>query len=244
MNKEEEWMLKEKYNGEKTSGFFTDCERLAQGEPLAYVIGFAPFLNTKIWLDTKPLIPRPETEYWVGKAIETLPKYTPLKILDLCAGSGAIGVALAKALPLSHVDFIEIDMRHRSTIIRNICDNGIDYSSTRILGGNLFENSNETYDIILTNPPYIDPELNRTDPNVKLHEPHLALFGGNNGVEIIERILCDAPGFLIPKGTLWIEHEPEQVLRINELAETLAYSSCKNYPDQFGLQRFSVLTRE
>ena len=123
MDKETEWLLKEKHNGEKTSAFFDDCERLKSGEPLAYVIGFVHFLDTKIWLDAKPLIPRPETEYWVKKAIETVCAEELLTILDMCAGSGAIGVAVAKARSLARVDFVEINTSLHSNIIRNICDN-------------------------------------------------------------------------------------------------------------------------
>ena len=64
-SQEIKWLLKEKYNGEKSDAFFADCKRLALGEPLAYVIGFTAFLDCKIWLDSFPLIPRPETEYMI-----------------------------------------------------------------------------------------------------------------------------------------------------------------------------------
>ena len=104
MTQEQHWLLKEKYHGEKTDGFFADCKRLALGEPLAYLIGWTPFLNTKIWLDSHPLIPRPETEFWVERAITSMRENAqdtlgflaePAKVLDLCAGSGCIGVAMA-----------------------------------------------------------------------------------------------------------------------------------------------------
>jgi release factor glutamine methyltransferase len=104
-SQEIKWLLEEKYQGEKSEAFFSDCKRLALGEPLAYIIGYSPFMNCKIWLDNKPLIPRPETEYWVNEAIDTIKNNATLslgleitspKILDMCAGSGCIGVSLLK----------------------------------------------------------------------------------------------------------------------------------------------------
>ena len=102
MKKEITWLLKEKYNGIKDPSFYKDCQRLKDGEPLGYVIGQVPFLNTIIHLDSKPLIPRVETEYWVERAIEVIVKQAssvekPLRVLDLCAGSGCIGVAVSSS---------------------------------------------------------------------------------------------------------------------------------------------------
>jgi release factor glutamine methyltransferase len=94
-------LLQDKYNGIQTPEFETDVKRLESGEPLAYVIGWQPFCGTKIFLDSHPLIPRPETEYLVNKIITELSDKQNLKILDLCAGSGCIGVALLQALPCS-----------------------------------------------------------------------------------------------------------------------------------------------
>ena len=78
MHRDEEWLLNEKYQGERTDEFFADCERLKSGEPLAYIIGHVPFLDATIHLDSKPLIPRTETEYWVKAVIiDITSKSTP-----------------------------------------------------------------------------------------------------------------------------------------------------------------------
>lgn len=243
MTRDEEWLLREKYHGEQTEGFHADCGRLASGEPVAYVIGWQPFLDTKIDLDSKPLIPRPETEWWTKRAIERIRARHEPRILDLCAGSGAIGVAVLKAIPPVRVDFAEIEKSHHGTIIDNICDNDTDYTRTRVFGGDLFAEipNGTTYDFILTNPPYIDPELDRAERNVKEFEPHRALYGGAAGLEIIERIVRDAHKYLTPKGELWIEHEPEQSERIKSLARDLGYRTCETYQDQFGVLRLSIL---
>lgn len=238
MEKEIAWLLQDKYKGIKTPEFEKDIIELQKGVPLAYVIGWVPFLHTKIWLDSRPLIPRPETEYWIEKAILEIKNVTDPKVLDLCAGSGCIGVAILKNVPSAQVDFAEIDEAHHETIRKNILENGIDLSRTKILAGNLFENVTEKYDFILTNPPYIDPKLSeRIEDSVKTHEPNLALFGGTDGMEIIEKIILEAPKFLNPGGFLYIEHEPEQTEKIKLLALNIG-----TFGDQFGVERYSKIS--
>ncbi len=246
MNQEEQWLLKEKYNGEKSEGFFTDCERLAAGEPLGYVIGHVPFLDCTIHLDNHPLIPRPETEYWTEKAIDEIKKHAQvakqndIHILDLCAGSGAIGVAVAKAVPEARVDFAEIDSRLLPTVTKNLEVNNLPYINHKVFTSDLFENVNGKFAYILSNPPYIDPEIDRTEPSVKNHEPHQALYGGHLGLELIEKIITDAPQYLTQGGQLWIEHEPEQSEAIKELGEKNNFS-VTTHQDQYGVERYTIL---
>ncbi len=246
MDKELLWLLNDKYEGIETANFKEDAKRLAAGVPLAYLIGWIPFLNTKIWLDSKPLIPRPETEFWIDKAIseitelvEVRPRPAGIKVLDLCAGSGCVGVAIAKAIPGTEVHFAEIIDDHHQTIRKNIRENGIDVTRTKQIGGDLFEHVTEKYDFILTNPPYINPELShRVQTSVSLHEPHTALFGGQNGMEIIERIIREEPQYLNPGGVLYIEHEPEQAKAIQKLAP-----NAEIFEDQFGVKRFARIPK-
>ncbi len=289
LQREMQWLLEEKYLGEKSRAFFTDCERLEAGEPLAYVIGHVPFLGTKIFLDSHPLIPRTETEFWVEKVIgkicdqhinqregATFPQAPPtwflrslatiktemplwcdrkplrkgspsrfLRALDLCAGSGCIGVAVLKQVPGVRVDFAEIDSHHHATILKNIQENGIEEKRMRIFDGDLFENipPDTLYDYILTNPPYIDPTLaGRTAKDVKKYEPHLALCGGKDGMEYIEKIITEAPTFLAPDGILFIEHEPEQAHLLAQKATECGYVKIEHHVDQYGVTRTSSLT--
>jgi len=95
--KEQEWLLNEKYGGKKTPQYEADLDRLASGEPLAYVINNMPFLGCSIDLSSRPLIPRAETEFWVGEVVEKLKKESgPITCIDIFAGSGCIGVSLLK----------------------------------------------------------------------------------------------------------------------------------------------------
>jgi release factor glutamine methyltransferase len=236
MTQEILWLLNEKYNGIETSEFHADVKRLESGVPLAYLIGWQPFCGAKIFLDSHPLIPRPETEYWTMLAIDEIKKKHHPHVLDLCAGSGCVGIAVLKAIPDSTVDFIEIDEPHHATILKNVRENGIDENRVCILGGNLFENITDTYDAILTNPPYIDPNLSdRVQDSVITHEPEIALFGGNAGMELIRTILAQFRQFLKSGGVLYIEHEPEQADEIQRLLPGIVSEK-----DQFGVVRFSV----
>jgi len=266
MTRDENWLLKEKYRGVESVAFRADCERLTLGEPLGYVIGYIPFLNCQIWLDTKPLIPRAETEFWVEKALkeisvqqkfrDSIPKFdspilnnqnADLRVLDLCAGSGAIGVAVAKAVPEVFITFAEIDPVHLPTIEKNFLSNiainrDIREKRCEIVESDLFENITGQFDFILTNPPYIDVKAETVEKNVTTYEPHLALFGGEGGMEIIEQIVAGAGAKLRPHtGQLWIEHEPAQVTSLTSLAHQYNFQIV-NHPDQYGSPRFSVLT--
>lgn len=249
INQEIQWLLDEKFNGIKSDAFYADCKRLALGEPLAYLIGSIPFLHCTIFLDSHPLIPRAETEYWVEQAISTI-KHSktlslgfaeePLRILDLCAGSGCIGVAVAKAFPSAHVEFSEIDRNHLPTITKNLSENNIVEERYTLHHTSLFTTLVGQYDFILTNPPYINESLKRTDSEVIKHEPHVALFGGKDGMELIAEIIKTAPAHLKSGGQLWIEHEPEQSAAIIHLAAEHGFS-CTNHQDQYDVERFSIL---
>ncbi len=251
MSQDIEWLLKEKYDGEKSEAFFADCKRLALGEPLGYLIGHVPFLDTIVHLDSKPLIPRPETEFWTEKVIADIKTSFPsqsdhsdgvnrLRVLDLCAGSGCIGVAIARAIPDAIVDFAEIDERHLDTIKKNLVENAIDTSHTHIYHSNLFEAFSGTYQYIVSNPPYIDMDLQRTDENVLEYEPYIALSGGLAGLEVIQKIIEEAPKHLERHGQLWLEHEPEQSVAIRNLAREHRFVAT-THKDQYGVERYSLL---
>lgn len=239
---EEIWLLTEKFKGLESEAFQADVVLLQSGTPLAYLIGSIPFLDCAIYLDSHPLIPRTETEFWTEKAIAVVKNdETPnCTVLDLCAGSGAIGVAVAKAIPTAQVTFGEIDASHCVTIEKNLTANNIPDTQCSVFQSDLFENITTKYDYILTNPPYIDPVVDRAEPSVKLHEPALALYGGAEGMECIEKIITQASDYLAVSGQLWIEHEPEQSSLITHLAKNNSFT-CTTHKDQYQVERYSIL---
>jgi release factor glutamine methyltransferase len=238
--KEAQWLLKEKYAGVKTHGYEADLTLLHEGTPLAYLIGHVQFLDTTIYLHSRPLIPRVETEYWVETCMKKLKSEHGIRILDLCAGSGCIGIALLKALPDVRVDFAEIEIAHHVTIEKNIRENGIKEDRAHIYGGDLFEHATGLYHYIFSNPPYIDPLLShRMQPSVTAYEPERALLGGVEGIELITRILEESPDHLHRGGVLYLEHEPEQSELIRHIGQERGFKDIETHKDQYGMLRMT-----
>lgn len=244
--KEVEWLLKEKYHGVESPEFHTDVERLKSGEPLAYVIGWIDFLGCKIDVSLHPMIPRPETEYWLEGAIKTIKEKwgdQPISILDVFSGSGCIGVAAAKHLGNAHVDFSEYDPKLTEEIAINVRQNNIDESRIRIMSGDAFEKITNTYDVIFANPPYIPPNAREEmDFSVVGFEPHLAFFSDEAGLTHAHEIIDTGDKYLKPGGMYYIEHDADQLPAL----ETLIKKSpiLWNYEflhDQYGQIRFLVL---
>ena len=214
MNKDEQWLLEEKYGGKKTAEYEVDVERLASGEPPGYVIGWQPFLGLKIYLDSKPLIPRPETEWWAERLFLThVGRSTShMRFLDLCAGSGAIGCAALAKLPSAQVYFGEIDPAHEATIQKNIRENNLDESRAfvrigdlfSVVGGPAYGGEPVKFDIIAANPPYV-PAGRVLPTSVADYEPAQALYAGADGLDIIRRIAAELPQHLMEDGEAWIE---------------------------------------
>jgi len=242
VNKREQWLLQEKYAGLPSPQYEADLRRLDEGEPLAYVIGWVDFLGCTIDLSLKPLIPRPETEWWVEQVINEDKTSGPQKILDLFAGSGCIGIALLKHLPNTHVDFGEKDPTLITQIEKNILLNDIDPKRSRIIATDVFSNITDTYDIITANPPYIDPEAETVDRSVLDWEPHDALFAENRGLFFIEAFLHQAPKHLKTGGKVYVEFAKGQEKDIERLMEETDWQG-EIHSDQYGVPRWLSATK-
>lgn len=247
MTREEQWLLEEKYGGDaNTPGFEADKHRLVSGEPVAYIIGWQPFLGLRIYLDSRPLIPRPETEWWTQQLLTELrgqrfANINPLHVLDLCAGSGTIGCAVVANLPQAHVNFGEVDAAHKSTIEKNIILNGLDLSRVNIYIGDLFDPFGHLrFDVIVANPPYI-PVGRKLPASVTQYEPSEALYAGPDGLDTISRIITELPQRLTSNGMAWIEIDNSQVNSVKKLVDAVRLHSDIR-TDQYGRPRLVVVS--
>jgi len=233
---DELWLLSEKYHGTPTDTFEADRKRLREGEPLAYVIGSIPFLNASIALTSKPLIPRPETEWWVEHLINTRTR-PPERMLDLCAGSGAIGIALAQAFPTTALTSSDIIEAHIKTIKENYAHNDVQGIAIK---SNLFEKIAGTFDLVVTNPPYIsDERMEALPPSVSLFEPHEALSGGSDGLSLIRTIIKGLPRHLTENAEVWMEVDDQQGDAVTRLFEEAGFTT-HILLDQYELPRVAV----
>ncbi len=248
LEKEIQWLLRDKYHNKKSAGFLKDIERIKKGEPIDYIVGWKPFLNCKIDLRFRPLSPRLETEFWAEKAIKAIKpsfaKATEGKVLDLCAGSGCIGIAVLKNIGNTHIVFVEIDKNLIQQIRINLKLNKTSKDRYQIIQSNLFGKIKGKFDFILTNPPYIAlNRKNKVEKTVLKYEPYKALFAGGDGLSIIRKILKQAPKYLNENGQIWLEFDSFQKSAINKLLKQFKYKNWRFYKDQFGKWRRVVAQR-
>ncbi|MBC8468695.1 MAG: peptide chain release factor N(5)-glutamine methyltransferase [Planctomycetes bacterium] len=186
-------------------------KRGAEQEPVAYLVGRCEFYSMPLKITPDCLIPRPETEHLVERAVDFLRgRPSPQYVLDLCTGSGCIAAAIAKNVKDVQVVATDICDNALKVAAENIRRHKLD-NKVKLLCGDLFdaiiEGLDETrFDLIVTNPPYVsDLEYEKLDKNVKDYEPKLALYAGLEGLDTYERILEKVEDFLKPDGSLMME---------------------------------------
>ena len=183
--------------------------------PLAYVIGRAPFLDWDFEVSRDTLIPKVDTELFVGTVLDELlrrPLPPEAHVLELGTGSGCLAISLAKLLPGVRVVATDISPGALAVAGRNVAAHGVG-DSFRLGQGDLFEpvarlGAGRPFDLVVSNPPYIPTQnIAGMGRHVAEHEPYLALDGGADGLEPHKRILDAAADYLAPGGRLFLEHE-------------------------------------
>jgi ribosomal protein L3 glutamine methyltransferase len=186
--------------------------RVRDRKPAAYLTGLTYLQGVPLHVDERVIIPRSYigellfTEAFAGSETSLIGDPAEVRrVLDLCTGSGALAVLAAKSFPNAGIDAVDISAEALAVARRNVEELGLD-ERIRLLDGDLFEPvTAERYDIILTNPPYVDADAMETLPPEYRYEPALALDGGADGLDIVRRILAEAPRHLEPAGGLLCE---------------------------------------
>jgi release factor glutamine methyltransferase len=193
--------------------------RRVKHEPVAYLVGRREFFGLEFRVTPAVLVPRPETETLVLDLVTAAKKKPTARILDVGTGSGCIAIAAAVNLPQASVTAIDISPQALAVARENASKHKV-AERLRWLEGDLLAPlpPGEQFEFIVSNPPYItDAEMETLAPDVRLHEPALALRGGKTGLDLIARLIRGAADHLVAGGTLLIEIDPAQQQAVQSL---------------------------
>jgi release factor glutamine methyltransferase len=208
--------------------------RREQGEPLAYILKSKGFWSLDLFVDENVLVPRPETEIIIEKILESFDT-SEKTVLDLGTGSGAIGLSLSKERKDWGVFCSDISFDAIKVARKNKYKNEVD--AIFINSDWLEAYADNTFDIIVSNPPYIDPDDPRIHSDGLKYEPIHALISGQKGLKDIETIICQSQEVLVNKGSLFIEHGHDQSGEVELLLEKYNFSDIRKFQDLNGDDR-------
>jgi release factor glutamine methyltransferase len=233
------WMLAhgdEEFGGCTGVRYAGLVERRLAGEPIQHITGEVEFYGLPLRVTRDVLIPRPETEHLVETAIQIVQGSEAARIVDVGTGSGAIAIALAKALPSAQVTAIDLSEAALAIARENAERNGV---KVRFLQGDLLEPvAHEAFSLIVSNPPYV-PESERPTLSVEVrdYEPAMALFAGPDGLDIYRRFISQAFSSLYAYGHILIEIGYGQAEAVRALLEESGFFNVRFVPDLQGIPR-------
>ena len=209
--------------------FVKNIKRLISGEPLQYITGVQEFMKINFIVTKDVLIPQPDTEILVEEAIKIANRLDNPLILDLCTGSGAIAVSLAKNIPNAKIVATDISKKALEIAKQNAKLNGV-LNNIDFIESNLFDKiKNIKFDIIVSNPPYIETDEIKKLPKDVRQEPTIALDGGKDGLDFYRKIFAKGNEYLNRQGYLCVEigyNQKEAVRKIIEKKERYVQTYC------------------
>ena len=238
--------LSEQMSKENEEKYFSLIEKhIKEDVPLSHLVGFEYFYDRKYKVTKDVLSPRMETEELIYKVIEYVKasNKNKFKILDLCTGSGIIAITLKKELDQVSVDVIASDISEEAIEVAK--ENAQSHNATiKFIKSDIFNHINDRFDIIVSNPPYIDrkDEVTMKD-NVLKYDPHLALFAEEEGMYFYRKIIEQAKDYLNENGVMFFEIGYDQKDKIIKLADMNGYSA-EVYKDINGRDRMAFLVRK
>lgn len=230
--------------------FVTMLERRASREPLQYIVGHAPFRYLDLQVGPGVFIPRQETETVVQAGLDWLAqrRVAVPRVVDLCAGSGAIGLSIASELPETEVWAIESSPaaarwaeRNRRDVVgyRPTIANSYHLAIADATDAGTLSGLDASVDLVVTNPPYVPQSAIPQQPEVRHYDPEQALYGGSaDGTLIPKRILARAAALLKHGGALIMEHDISQASALAEFALANGFSQAGTRPDLTGRPRY------
>ncbi|MCD9478138.1 50S ribosomal protein L3 N(5)-glutamine methyltransferase [Photobacterium phosphoreum] len=179
--------------------------RINDRTPVSYLTNVAYFCGMEFFVDERVLVPRSPIGELIENRFEPFLQQEPTRIMDLCTGSGCIGIACAHMFPEAEVDIVDISTDALAVAEQNITDHGLEQQVIPLRSDLLRDIPKDKYDLIITNPPYVDQEDMDSLPEEFRHEPELGLAAGSDGLKLVRRILANAPDYLKDDGILICE---------------------------------------
>lgn len=210
--------------------FFKGIKKLAKGIPLQHITHSQEFMKMIFYVNEDVLIPRPDTEILVEEVIKIAKRINAKKILDLCTGSGAIAISLAKYIEDSQITAVDISDKAISVAKLNAKNNNVENQITFVESDLFKQLPKEKYDIIVSNPPYIKKEIIKSLDKEVQNEPKIALDGGYDGLDFYRKIISNADEFLKFTGYVCLEigyDQKEYVLELLKNEGKYVDTSCK-----------------
>ena len=224
---------------------YENCiKELIKGKPLQYITNNQEFMELNFYVDENVLIPQPDTEILVEKAIEIAETTQKNKILDMCTGSGCIAISLAKKINNAQITAVDISNSALNVANKNVINNNVE-NKIIFINSDMFNNIEEKFDIIVSNPPYIETEtINKLEIEVQ-NEPHLALDGGIDGLKFYKIIANNAFKYLNENGYLLLEIGYNQQNSVTQLLQDIGkYKNIETIKDLGGNYRVVIARKE
>jgi release factor glutamine methyltransferase len=220
-------------------------QRRADREPLQHLTGLAPFRSLELHVGPGVFVPRPETEGVAQIAIDALAARAEAEpvAIDLGTGSGALALALATEVPRARVYAVELSPEAAVWTRRNIASTGARVSFVEGDLATALPELDGRVSVVVSNPPYIPVGMVPRDPEVRLHDPELALYGGADGLDVIRGLSQRALKLLVPGGTLVIEHGEAQGEAIRDLLTADGWRGAATHPDLTRRDRATTAVR-
>lgn len=219
------------------SDFNQLVQRRVQGEPVAYILGCREFFGLKLKVTPATLIPRPDTETLVEAALQKITK--PMQILDLGTGTGAIALALAQHANQSNVTAVDASQAALKVAEENVLS--LQLGNVTLLHSHWFtQMTNQTFDLIVSNPPYIESADQHLSQGDLRFEPLSALAAGEDGLADIRDIIAQAPNYLNNGGWLMLEHGYNQAPAVQQLYQAAGFEHIQTVRDLGGNPRVTL----